>query len=71
MKAIVEANPFANVATTSSNLCVTFLSAAPTKPEVAPIHAEDWVPELFKVAGKEGRLSRRTISGYLRKVFMA
>src|SRR5260370_10046494 len=53
MKAIVEANPFANVATTPSNLCVTFLSTAPTKPEVAPLHAQDWAPDLFKVAGKE------------------
>ncbi|MDP9149323.1 MAG: DUF1697 domain-containing protein [Myxococcota bacterium] len=53
MKAIVEANPFANVATTPSNLCVTFLSTAPTKPEVAPLHGQDWLPERFKVAGKE------------------
>jgi uncharacterized protein (DUF1697 family) len=53
MQAIVEANPFAHVATNFSNLCVTFLSAGPTKPEVAPLHAQDWVPELFKVAGKE------------------
>jgi uncharacterized protein (DUF1697 family) len=53
MKAIVLANPFANVASAPSNLCVTFLSTAPTKPEVAPLHAKDWMPELFKVAGKE------------------
>jgi uncharacterized protein (DUF1697 family) len=53
LKAIVLANPFANVATTPANLCVTFLSTAPTKPEVAPLHARDWVPELFKIADKE------------------
>jgi uncharacterized protein (DUF1697 family) len=53
MKAIVEANPFASVATNPSNLCVTFLSTAPAKPEVAPLHARVWVPELFEVAGKE------------------
>ena len=53
LKAIVESNPFADVATTPSNLCVTFLSAAPTGPEVAPLHAQDWEPERVKVSGKE------------------
>jgi uncharacterized protein (DUF1697 family) len=53
MRAIVEANPFANVATTPSNLCVTFLSTAPTRPELAPLHAQDWAPESFTVASKE------------------
>jgi uncharacterized protein (DUF1697 family) len=53
MRAIVDANPFASVATNPSNLCVTFLSAAPTKPEVAPLHAKEWAPELFRVGGKE------------------
>lgn len=53
MKAIVGGNPFAKVATNPAYLCVTFLSHAPAKPEVAPLHAQDWKPELFKVAGKE------------------
>jgi uncharacterized protein (DUF1697 family) len=53
MNAIALANPFASVATNLSNLCVTFLSAAPTKAEVAPLHVQDWAPELFAVAGKE------------------
>jgi uncharacterized protein (DUF1697 family) len=53
MKAIVDANPFTNVATAPKYLCVTFLANAPTKSEVAPLHAQDWKPELFQVAGKE------------------
>jgi uncharacterized protein (DUF1697 family) len=32
---------------------VTFLSSVPTKAEVAPLHAQEWKPELFKVAGEE------------------
>jgi uncharacterized protein (DUF1697 family) len=53
LQAIVEANPFGTVATNPAYLCVTFLSHAPTKPEVAPLHAQDFGPELFSVAGKE------------------
>ena len=53
MKAIVDGNPFAKVTTKSAYLCVTFLSYAPTKAEVAPLHAQDWRPELFQVAGQE------------------
>jgi uncharacterized protein (DUF1697 family) len=53
MKAIVDGNPFANVATNPAYLCVTFLSNALTKSELAPLHALDWKPELFKVAGRE------------------
>jgi uncharacterized protein (DUF1697 family) len=53
MKAIVERNPFANVATKPAYLCVTFLSHAPTKEEAAPLHARDWKPELFEVSGQE------------------
>ncbi len=53
MKAIIGANPFAKVATNPAYLCVTFLSKAPTRSEVAPLHAQDWRPELFLVAGKE------------------
>jgi uncharacterized protein (DUF1697 family) len=52
LKAIVENNPFLRVATNPAYLCVTFLSSAPTKPEVAPLHAVDFDPELFEVAGK-------------------
>ncbi len=53
MKAIVDGNPFARVATKPAYLCVTFLSHAPTKVEVAPLHAQNWTPELFRVVGKE------------------
>src|SRR5262249_36498243 len=53
MAAIVAANPFAEVATNPAYLCVTFLSNAPTKSEVGPLLAEDFEPELFRVAGKE------------------
>jgi len=53
MKAIVDANPFAKVATNPAYLCVTFLSNAPTKAEVAPLHEQDFEPERFHVAGKE------------------
>jgi uncharacterized protein (DUF1697 family) len=53
MKGIVDRNPFEKVATKPAYLCVTFLSHAPAKAEVAPLDAQDWEPELFKVAGKE------------------
>jgi uncharacterized protein (DUF1697 family) len=53
MRAIVDANPFAKVATNPAYLCVTFLSNAPTNAEVAPLHAQEWKPELFEVVGKE------------------
>lgn len=52
MSAVLSANPFADVATNPSWLCVTFLSAPPTKAEIAPLHATDFGPELFHVAGK-------------------
>jgi len=53
LAAIVDANPFEKVATSPAYLCVTFLSHAPTEAEIAPLHARDWQPELFQVAGKE------------------
>jgi uncharacterized protein (DUF1697 family) len=53
MKTIVDGNPFAKVATNPAYLCVTFLSHAPTKVEMAPLHSRNWTPELFEVAGKE------------------
>ncbi len=52
MTAIVNANPFADEATHPAYLCVTFLSNAPTKSELAPLHAQDFEPELFQVSGK-------------------
>lgn len=53
LAAVIAANPFSAVATDPARLCVTFLSAAPTKGEVAPLHAADFAPELVEVAGKE------------------
>jgi uncharacterized protein (DUF1697 family) len=53
MRAIVEANPLAQVATNPANLCVTFLSRAPTAPDIAPLHAQDFAPERFQVSGDE------------------
>jgi uncharacterized protein (DUF1697 family) len=53
MKAVVDANPFPDRATQPAYLCVTFLSNAPTRSELAPLHAQDFAPELFKLLGKE------------------
>ncbi len=53
LHAIAAGNPFGAVATNPAHLCVTFLSHAPTKNELAPLHARDFAPELFHVAGKE------------------
>jgi uncharacterized protein (DUF1697 family) len=53
MQTIIEANPLLKVATDPKYLCVTFLSNAPTKTEVAPLHIQTWTPELFRVVGKE------------------
>ncbi len=51
MKAIVDGNPFGKVATNPAYLCVTFLSSAPTKAELAPLYAQDFAPERFEVDG--------------------
>ncbi len=53
LKAIVAGNPFGTVATVPKYLCVTFLSHAPTKAELAPLEAQDWKPDLFQPAGRE------------------
>jgi uncharacterized protein (DUF1697 family) len=53
LKSIVEGNPFVKEATHPAYLCVTFLSQTPAKSELAPLHAQPWSPELFKVAGNE------------------
>ncbi|HET7601400.1 MAG TPA: DUF1697 domain-containing protein [Gemmatimonadales bacterium] len=50
---IIAGNPFASIATNPSRLCVTFLSHQPKVAELAALHANDWQPELFKVAGTE------------------
>jgi len=53
MKTILGANPFTKIATNPAYLCVTFLSHAPIKSELAPLLAEDWKPELFEAKRKE------------------
>ncbi len=53
LEAIVGANPFPDAAREPSRLCVTFLSHAPTKTELAPLHANDFAPERFHAKGKE------------------
>jgi uncharacterized protein (DUF1697 family) len=53
LAAIVDANPFLEIATNLANLCVTFLSNAPTKAEIAPLLARDFEPELFRALGRE------------------
>lgn len=53
MRAVVDGNPFTDIATNPAYLCVTFLSHEPTKSEVASLHAGDWNPELFEVRAKE------------------
>src|SRR4051812_45092568 len=47
MRAIVAANPFAKIATNPAYLCVTFLSNAPTKVEMAQLYAQNFEPERF------------------------
>ncbi len=51
--AIIAANPFAEVAKNPAYLCVSFLSHTPNEPEIAPLRAQDFTPELFRVSGRE------------------
>jgi uncharacterized protein (DUF1697 family) len=53
MSAIVDGHPFEEVATTPARLCVTFLSNPPARSEIAPLHDQDFGPELFHVSRKE------------------
>ena len=53
LSSIIAANPFTKVATKPAYLCVTFLSHAPKPADLAPLHAQDWSPELFHPAGTE------------------
>ena len=42
MKTVIAANPFESIATNPSNLCVTFLSLAPSRAQVSPSVVMDW-----------------------------
>lgn len=57
VRAIVEGNPFVRLTREIEHqpkyLCVTFLSQAPTRAELAPLHARDWTPDRFEVVGQE------------------
>ena len=53
MTSIVDANPFAEVATNPACLCVTFLARAPKETELAPLRSRDFAPELFRVSQRE------------------
>jgi uncharacterized protein (DUF1697 family) len=53
LQAVIDANPFADVATKLNYLCVTFLSYKPTKAELAPLTNGEFAPELYQPAGKE------------------
>jgi uncharacterized protein (DUF1697 family) len=53
LAAIIAGNPFADVATSPKFLCVTFLSHAPKRSELAALQAQDFSPERFEVAGSE------------------
>ncbi len=53
LNAIVDANPFAEIATNPAYLCVTFLSDVPTSSDLALLYDQDFKSELFHVAGKE------------------
>jgi uncharacterized protein (DUF1697 family) len=53
LRTVVAGNPFGAVAQPPKYLCVTFLSHAPTKAELAPLEAQDWKPDLFQAVGRE------------------
>lgn len=53
LQAIIDVNPFEDVATKPTYLCVTFLSHKPTKVELAPLASKDFAPELCQPAGKQ------------------
>jgi uncharacterized protein (DUF1697 family) len=53
LQSVIAGNPFEHIATNPSYLCVTFLSRSPKPADLAPLHAQDWSPELFKPAGTE------------------
>jgi uncharacterized protein (DUF1697 family) len=50
LNAIIEKNPFTHIATVPKYLCVTLLSHAPSKSELASICAQTWTPEQVAVA---------------------
>ena len=53
LKAIVDGNPFEDVADNPKYLCVTFLLGRPKAATLAPLADRDWGPELFHVSGDQ------------------
>jgi uncharacterized protein (DUF1697 family) len=53
LRAIVDRDPFPEIAKTPKYLCVTFLSHEPTKAEVAPLAALDLGDERYEIDGRE------------------
>jgi uncharacterized protein (DUF1697 family) len=53
MRAVVEHDPLAGVATDPARHLVTFLSAAPAADKLAAITEADYAPERFAVQGRE------------------
>ncbi|MFZ5476065.1 MAG: DUF1697 domain-containing protein [Myxococcota bacterium] len=53
LRRVVERNPFPELVSQPSLLCVTFLSRTPTAPELAPLYGADFGEERFHVAGAE------------------
>ena len=53
ISAIIERNPFADIASNPSFLCVSFFSHAPSKHELKPLTDQAFGDELYEVVGKE------------------
>jgi len=53
LRAVLAANPFPDVVTKPSGLCVTFLSKPPTATALAPLLTKDFTPERVAVHGRE------------------
>jgi uncharacterized protein (DUF1697 family) len=53
LRAVIRANPFADVATNPSYQCVTFLSEPPTPARLAPLAALELADERWLLVGRE------------------
>lgn len=53
LKAIIDGNPFEDVADNPKYLCVTFLSGRQKAATMAPLEEQDWDPELYHVSGDQ------------------
>jgi uncharacterized protein (DUF1697 family) len=53
LQAVVDANPFAEIATNPAYQCVTFLTEPPSSAALAPLEGRTFDPEAFRVIGRE------------------